>query len=181
MIEWLRKIVIPDFDDEELNRQAFNLNVILLITFIVMLLGIITMLFQIGKRPLAYMLPNMLFIIGAALFLVVCYYLSKRGRVQAGSITFVAMMTVACIGAVIVGGTQGALPVILVIPLAAASITLGGNASMALSILSLATLISVGLMERSGIINVSYSSPETTILLNMVDVGFGLVFVTLSI
>ncbi|MEA3350840.1 MAG: hypothetical protein U9Q82_09485, partial [Chloroflexota bacterium] len=103
------------------------------------------------------------------------------GRVQAGSITFVAMMTVACIGAVIVGGTQGALPVILVIPLAAAGITLGGNASMVLSILSLATLISVGLMERSGIISVSYSSPETTILLNMVDVGFGLVFVTLSI
>jgi len=181
MIEWLREFVVPNFEDEELNRRAFNLNVILLLTLIVMLLGIVAMVFQIGKRPLSYLLPNLFFIVIAAIILMICYYLSRRGRVQAGSIIFVAMMTFACIGAVVVGGTRGALGVILIIPLAAAGTTLGVNASLALSFLSVGTLVVVGLLENNGIILVEYPEPEITVLLNMFDVGFSLVFVTLSI
>jgi GAF domain-containing protein len=181
MIEWARRIIIPHFDDEELNRRAFNLNIVLAVTFVVMLLGIVAMSLQIGKRPLSYMLPNMTFIILAALILVFCYYLSRKGRVQAGSIIFVTMMTIACSGAIIVGGTQGALGVILIIPIAAASTTLGGNASLGLATLGVTTLVAVGVLERNGIIRIAYPAPEMTILLNMFDIGFSLFFVTLSI
>jgi GAF domain-containing protein len=181
MIEWLRKLIVLNFEDEELNRRGFNLNVILLLTLIVMLMGIVAMLFQIGKRPASYLIPNTMFIVIAALVMVFCFYLSRRGNVQAGSIIFVAMMTLACIGAVIVGGTRGALPVILVIPLAAAGTTLGGNTSLGIALLSVITLVVVGLLENKGILKVEYASPETTVLLNMFDVGFGLLFATLSI
>jgi GAF domain-containing protein len=181
MTDWLRKIIISHFDDEELNRRAFNLNVVLLVTFSVALLGIVAMLLQIGKRPLSYMLPNATYIIVAILMLVLCYYLSRKGRVRAGSTIFVAMMTIACTGAITVGGMQGALGVILIIPIAAAGTTLGSNISLALAIWSVTSLVVVGLLERNGIIKVAYTAPEMTILLNMFDVGFGLFFVTLSI
>jgi GAF domain-containing protein len=181
MIEVLEKLVVPGLGDEELDTRAFNLNVILLITFAVMLLGVLAMLFQIGNRPLSYVLPNVAFIAMAALVVVLCYYLSRTGRVQAASIVFVAMMTVACFGAVIVGGMQGALGVILIIPVAAAGITLGSNVGLGMAGLSVAVLVAVGFLERSGVLVISYPDPEMTLLLNMFDVGFALVFATLSI
>jgi hypothetical protein len=181
MVEWIRNLVVPEFEDEELNRRAFNLNVILLSTFVIMLLGIVAMLFQLGTRPLSYVLPNTLFIAMAAGILMVCYALSQRGRVSAGSIIFVAMMTLACTGAVVVGGTQGALPVILIIPVAAAGTTLGGNAGLVMAVFNVGVLIAVGILERNGVIQVSYPPSETTIVLNMFDVGFSLFFATLSI
>ncbi len=181
MFKWIRKLVLPTFEDEELNRRAFNLNVILFSTFFIMLLGIVAMLLQLGTRPLSYVLPNTLFIATAAGILLISYALSRRGRVMAGSILFVAMMTIACTGAVIVGGTRGALPVILIIPIAAAGTTMGGNAGLAMSVFSLITLVVVGMLERNGIIKISYPSAEMTILLNMFDVGFSFFFATLSI
>lgn len=181
MVDLLRRIVVPHFDDEELNRRAFNLNVILLVTFIVMSLGILAMLLQIGQRPLSYVIPNMVFIAMAALILGLCYYLSRHGRVQAGSTIFIVMMTVACVGAVVFGGTLGALPVILVIPITAAGVTVGGGISLALAGLSVAALIVTGSLEINGVIKVAYPAPQMTILLNMFDVSFGLFFVTLSI
>lgn len=181
MAEWLRKITITQFDDEELNRRAFNLNVVLLVTFVVALLGTGSMLLQIGKRPLSYMLPNATFITLAILILVLCYYLSRKGQVRAGGIVFVTMMTIACSGAIIVGGMQGALGVIMIIPVAAAGTTLGGTTSLALATWGVASLVVAGLLERNGIIKVAYPASEMTILLNMFDVGFALFFVTLSI
>ena len=181
MVEWIRNLVVPEFEDEELNRRAFNLNVILLSTFVIMLLGIVAMLFQLGTRPLSYVLPNTLFIAIAAAILMVCYALSRRGRVSAGSTIFVTMMTLACTGAVVVGGTQGALPVILIIPVAAAGTTISGNAGLAVAMLSVGVLIVVGTLELNGAIEVSYPPPEMTIILNMFDVGFSLFFATLSI
>jgi len=181
MIEWLRKIITPHLDDEELNRRAFNLNVILLATFVVVVLGIVAMLLQVGKQPLLYMLSNTMFLVLAALIMVLCYYLSRKGRVQAGSIIFITMMMVACLGAIVVGGMQGALAVILVIPIATAGVTLGSNTSLALTSLSVVTLVVVGFLERNGIIHVQYPAPEMTILLNMFDVGFGLFFVATSV
>ena len=164
MMKWLRQITVPHFDDEELNRHAFNLNVVLLVTFVVMMLGIVAMLLQTGKRSISYMLSNVSFIAVAALVIAVCYYLSRKGRVQAGSIIFVAMMTIACTGAIVVGGVRGALGVILIIPVAAAGTTLGSNVSLALATWSVASLVVVGLLERSGIIRVTYAAPEMTIL-----------------
>ncbi len=181
MIEWIRKLIVPTFEDDALNRRVFNLNVILFSTFVVMLLGIVAMLVQLGTRPLSYVLPNTLFISMAAGVLLICYALSRRGRVMAGSSIFVAMMTIACTGAVIVGGTQGALPVILIIPIAAAGTTLGGNAGLVMSIFSMIALITIGLLERNGLIQISYPPKEMVILLNMFDVGFSFFFVTLSI
>jgi hypothetical protein len=181
MIEWLRQLISPDFDDEELNQRAFNLNVILFTTFVVMLLGIVAMLLQIGKRTPVYVVTNSAFITLAALIAVLCYYLVRQGRVQAGSIIFIAMMTAVCTGAVVVGGTQGALPVILIIPIASAGVTLGVGASLALAFWSVATLLVTGFLEMNGILKVVYSTPEATILLNMFDVGFGFFFVTMGI
>jgi len=181
MVKWLRKIVTPNFEDEDLNRRALNLNVILLITFIVMLLGIVAMLLQIGKRPASYMIPNVGFITVAAMIVAWCYHLSRTGRVQTGSIIFVAMMTVACIGAIFVGGVRGALGVILVIPIASAGITLGSNVSLGIAVLSVIAMVAVGLLENNGIIEIEYTGPQTTVLLNMFDVGFALFFVTLSV
>lgn len=181
MIEWLRQLIIPHFDDEELNQRAFNLNVILFTTFIVMLLGIVAMLLQIGKRSPVYVVTNSVFIAMAALIVVLCYYLARKGHVQVGSIMFTAMITVACTGAVVVGGTQGALPVILLIPIASAGVTLGVGASLVLAFWSLAALLVTGFLEINGVLKVAYSAPETTILLNMFDVGFGFFFVTMGI
>jgi methyl-accepting chemotaxis protein len=181
MIRWLQKTVLPNFEDEELNHRALNLNVILLTTFVVMMLGIVAMLLQVGKRPASYMIPNVGFITVAAMIVAWCYRLSRIGRVQAGSIIFVAMMTVACIGAIVVGGMRGALAVILVIPIASASITLGGNVSLGVAVLGMIALVTVGLLEHSGVIEIAYTDPKTMILLNMFDVGFGLSFVTLSV
>lgn len=178
-MEWLRKIIVPQFDDEELNRQAFNLNVILLTTLVVMLLGIVAMLLQVGQRPPSYIIPNTLFISVAALILGVSYYLARQGRVRAGSVLFLVMMTIVCVGAVVVGGVQGALPVILIIPIATASVTLGSGVSLALAFLGLATLVITGLLEINGILNIAYPEPQATILLNMFDVGFGFFFVTM--
>ena len=42
-----QKVVLPD----ELERHAFNLRVLLSVTFVVMLLGVVALLLQIGKRP----------------------------------------------------------------------------------------------------------------------------------
>jgi hypothetical protein len=50
-----------------------------------------------------------------------------------------------------------------------------------MSVFSLITLVVVGMLERNGIINISYPSAEMTILLNMFDVGFSFFFTTLSI
>ncbi len=181
MIEWFRQLIIPHFDDEELNQRAFNLNVILFTTFIVMLLGIVAMLLQIGKRTPSYVVSNSVFIAIATLIVVLCYYLARKGRVQVASIIFIAMMTIICTGAVIVGGTQGALPVILIIPIATAGVTLGTGVSLALAFWSLATLLASGFLEISGILKVAYPAPEATILLNMFDVGFGFFFVTMGV
>ncbi len=181
MIEWLHQLIITHFDDEELNQRAFNLNVILFTTFIVMLLGIGAMLFQIGKRPPVYVVTNSVFIAMAALIVVLCYYLVRTGRVQAGSIIFIAMMTIACTGAVVVGGTQGALPVILIIPIATAGVTLGAGVSLALAFWSLITLLVTGFLEISGILQIAYSTPEMSVLLNMFDVGFAFFFVTMGV
>ncbi|MBN1452716.1 MAG: PAS domain S-box protein, partial [Anaerolineales bacterium] len=167
--------------DGEADRSAFNLNILLLATFVVMLLGIIAMLAQIGKRPLSYMLPNTMFLLFAALLLALCYYLSRQGHVRAGSIIFTVMMTIMCGGAIIVGGTRGALPVILIIPVVSASITLGTNSSLALAAWSVVALVTMGLLERNGVIKVPYPAPEVMALLNMFDVGFSLFFVTLGV
>jgi methyl-accepting chemotaxis protein len=181
MIKWLQKIILPGFEDEELNHRALNLNVILLTTFVVMLLGILAMLAQIGKRPASYMIPNVGFITLAAAIVALCYYLSRKGRVQIGSIIFVTMMTVACIGAIFVGGVQGALAVILVIPIASAGITMGSNVSLSIAVLSVIAMVTVGILENNGVIEIEYAEPQMTILLNMFDVGFALFFVTLSV
>jgi len=181
MKTWWQKYIVPHFDDDELNSRAFNLNVILLVTFAVMLLGIVAMLLQLTSRPLAYVLPNVTFIVIAALVIVWCYVLSRRGKVLAGSIIFVTMMSVACIGAVVVGGTQGALGVILIIPVASAGTSISGAAGVGMAALSVVTLVIVGFLERSGVIVVDYPAPEMTLLLNMFDVGFALVFATLSV
>lgn len=181
MIGWLRKIVVSNFDDEELNRRAFNLNVVLLVLLVAILLGTVAMLPQIGTRPLSYVLPNVGFLMVAALFLVLCYYLSRRGNVRAGSILFTAMMTLACGGAVLVGGTLGALPAVLIIPVAITGVTLGGNASLLVAALSMIILVIAGVLEINGFTTVDYPAPETTILLNMFDLGFGLFFATMGI
>ncbi|MFL7790598.1 MAG: methyl-accepting chemotaxis protein, partial [Anaerolineae bacterium] len=181
MIKLLQRIVLPDFEDEELNHRALNLNVILLTTFVVMLLGIVAMLAQIGKRPASYMIPNVGFITLAAAIVALCYYLSRKGRVQTGSIIFITMMTVACIGAIVVGGVRGALAVILVIPIASAGITMGSNVSLGIAVLSIIAMVAVGFLENNGIIEIEYTEPQMTILLNMFDVGFALFFVTLSV
>lgn len=181
MTEWLRKIIVPTFDDEELNSRAFNLNVVLLVLFVAILLGIVAMSFQIGQRPLLYVLPNVAFLVVAALVLVLCYYLSRKGYVQAGSVIFVAMLTVACLGAIAVGGTLGGLPAILIIPVAIAGVTLGSRASVFLAVLGMLILVIVGLLEINGFIVVEYPASEMTILLNMFDIGFGLFFATMGI
>jgi len=146
-----------------------------------MSLGIIAMLLQIGKRPLSYVIPNAMFIIVAAMILALCYHLSRKGRVRTGSIVFIVMITIACVGAVIVGGTRGALPVILIIPIATAGVTLGSGASLILAILSVSALVISGFLEINNIIHVDYPAPEMVILLNMFDVGFGFFFVTMGI
>jgi methyl-accepting chemotaxis protein len=181
MSTWIRKLVIPHYEDQELYRRSFNLNVVLLVTFIVMSLGVIAMLLQLGTRPLSYVLPNTAFIIFAALIVLLCYRWSRTGRVQTGSVIFVAMMTLACIGAIVAGGTAGALPVVLIIPIAAAGVTLGSGASLILTIINLVTLVVVALLEMNGIIHVAYPPIGMTILLNIFDVGFALFFVVMSI
>ncbi len=181
MREWLLNLVTPHFKDEDLNRQAFNLNVVLLVLLGAIVLGVVAMLLQIGQRPLSYMLPNTMFLVGAGLVLVLCYYLSRRGHVLAGSLLFVGMLTVACLGAVAVGGIQGALPAILIIPVSIAGITLGSGASVGLAVLSVGSLILIGFLEANGIITIEYAAPETTIVLNIFDVAFGLFFATIGI
>jgi hypothetical protein len=181
MIEWFRQLIIPHFDDEELNQRAFNLNVILFTTFVAMLLGIVAMLLQIGNRTPAYVVSSSAFIAIATLIVVLCYYLARKGRVQVASIIFIAMMTIVCTGAVVVGGTLGALSVILIIPIATAGVTLGTGVSLALAFWSLATLLVSGFLEINGILKVAYPSPEATILLNIFDVGFGFFFVTMGV
>jgi methyl-accepting chemotaxis protein len=181
MIAWIRKLVIPQYEDQERYRRSFNLNVVLLVTFAVMTLGVIAMLFQVGTRPLSYVLPNTAFIVFAALIVLLCYRLSRTGRIRTGSTIFVAMMTLACIGAIVAGGTAGALPVVLIIPIAAAGVTLGSGASLLLTVLNLVALGIVALLEMNGVIQISYPTTDMTILLNIFDVGFALFFVVISI
>jgi GAF domain-containing protein len=181
MIEWFRQLIIPHFDDEELNQRVFNLNVILFTTFVVMLLGILAILLQIGKRTPWYVVSNSAFIAIAALIVALCFYLARQGRVQGASITFIAMMTLVCTGAVVVGGTLGALPVILIIPIATAGVTMGAGVSLVLAFWSLATLLISGFLEINGILKITYPAPEATILLNIFDVGFGFFFVTMGV
>jgi methyl-accepting chemotaxis protein len=181
MVSLWRKMIVPHSEDEELNRRTFNLNVVLFVTFVVILLGIIAMLLQVGQRPLSYMLPNTALLVVAAGILVVCYTLARRGHVQAGSIIFVVLMTGACAGAIVTGGVRGALPVILVIPIATAGITLGSRVSIGLTLFNVGVLVVVGLLENSGVLQIAYAEPALTVMLNMFDVGFGLFFVSLSI
>lgn len=181
MTEWLRKIVVSTFDDEELNSRAFNLNVVLMVLFVAILLGIVAMSFQFSQRPPEYVLPNVAFLAVAALVLILCYFLSRKGYVQAGSVIFVAMLTIACLGAIAVGGTQGGLPAILIIPVAIAGVTLGSRISVFLAVLGMLTLVIIGLLEINGMIVVDYPASEMTILLNMFDIGFGLFFATIGI
>jgi hypothetical protein len=181
MIEWLHKLIIPHFDDEELNRRAFNLNVILLTTLVALLLAVMAVLSQVGKRPLSYVIINSALMAMVALIVVLCYYLARRGHVQAGSIIFILTITIACTGAIVVGGMQGALAVILIVPIASAGVTLGTGASLALAFWCLVTLLVTGFLEINGILKVVYSTPEASILLNMFDVGFGFFFVTMGV
>jgi hypothetical protein len=181
MIEWLHKLIIPHFDDEELNRRAFNLNVILLTTLVALLLAVMAVLSQVGKRPLSYVIINGALMAMVALIVVLCYYLARRGHVQAGSIIFILAITIGCTGAIVVGGMQGALAVILIVPIASAGVTLGTGASLALAFWGLATLLVTGFLEINGILKVVYSTPEASILLNMFDVGFGFFFVTMGV
>ncbi len=181
MAELWRKMVVPHLDDEEMNRRAFNLNVVLTVTLGIMLLGIVAMLLQIGSRTVAYMLVNTIALVTAALVLVVCYWLSRNGRVQLGSIIFVFLMTVACMGAIVTGGTVNALPVILIIPIATAGITLGSSASILLTAINVVFLGITGLLERAHILKITPTLREMAIILNMFDVVFALFFVTLCI
>jgi signal transduction histidine kinase len=161
--------------------RALNLKVTLWVTFGVLCLGIAAMLLQIGKQPLRYMAANTGFLVGAAATTVLCHYLIARDRLQAGSLIFVSMLTLACLGAIAVGGTHSALPVICVIPVATAGITLGTGYAVAVTLLNVVAFAAMGWLEIDGTLVVDYAAKELQILLNMFDVSFALCYVTLCI
>ena len=181
MKEWLRKIVTPHFDDEQLNMRAFNLNVILLATSGIIFLGIIVLLFMAFSQPPSYVFRYALILAGAALLVATCYHLSRIGRVQMGGIIFVTVAMVGCVVALVLGGTLGALGVVFIIPVAVTGIVLSSNAGLAMAALSMVCLIVLGLLEGGGVIKVVYPDLETAVLTNLFNVGLSLFFGILSI
>ncbi len=180
MVGLWRKVIVFNSGDEDLDRRAFNLNVVLLVTLAVFVLGVVALMLQVGDQPPSYILYNTGLLVGVVGILALCYFLSRRGRVQAGSLLYVLLMGAACIGAVFSGGVHGALPALLVVPVATAGITLGSRFSMGLAAFNMVAMITMGVLQYNHVINPDVDQ-STIIMLNMFDVGLALFFVCLCI
>jgi GAF domain-containing protein len=180
MIDWLRKIVASDFDDEEMNQKAFNLNAILLVSFAGMSVNIIAVILQVGKLAPPYIASTISFLVITLLVISFCYYFSRRGRVQLGSIIFIVWMTISTLAIIVIGDTQGLVPYILLVPLATAGVTLGGSTSLVFSLLIVGITLTISILKQGGITSALPLESGPNKLLVYIDAGFGFTFLILS-
>ncbi len=137
----LRKALLPNLADEDQRRRAFNLNVLLLATLVLLVLAGGTLFIQVFQTGSVFELPYVAGFLASLFVIMLSYILSNRGKVlMAGMIYFLAMEATSLF-IVFAAHAQGALPVLLFIPVVVAGVTLSSGAGLTLAAIHMVTLL----------------------------------------
>jgi GAF domain-containing protein len=165
----LRKALLPNLTDEDQRRRAFNLNVLLLATFVLLLLAGGTLFIQGFQTRSMVELSYVAGLLASLFVIMLSYILSNRGNVLlAGMIYFLALEATSLF-IVFAAHAQGALPVLLFIPVVVAGVTLSSGAGLTLAAIHMVVLLlaSVRGIREIELLSGSYTSlpPFMNILL----------------
>ncbi len=181
MKELLRKALLSTLPNEDQRRRAFNLNVLLLATLALLILAGGTLL-VLGKQPSSVnALPTTAGLILGSVLILVCMLLSQRGNVLAASLTFFLAVEAATLYLVFSNHAQGALPVLLFLPVVIAGVTLSSGAGLTLAAIHMVSLLLASAHGGGAIILSGSATPSLPPALNIFLLIGVLFFVALGL
>jgi GAF domain-containing protein len=181
MKELLRKVLLPNLTDEDQRRRAFNLNVLLLATLVPVLLAGGTLLIEAIRARTVVGLPLIAGLITSLIVILLSYVLSNHGQVLAASLIYFLASEAISLFIVFAAHEQGALPILLLIPVVIAGVTLSSGAGLTLALIHMVALLlasAPGLNEIELLSGFNGSLPPFLNLLLLMAVFF---FVALSL
>jgi GAF domain-containing protein len=141
MKELLRRALLPNLTDEDQRRRAFNLNVLLLATLVLLLLTGGMILIQGLRAGSMVVLPYTAGLLVGIFVLLICYLLSHRGNVLAASLIYFLAAEMISLFIVFATHAQGGLPVLLFFPVVIAGVTLSSGAGLTLAAIHMVSLL----------------------------------------
>lgn len=176
MLNWLLRNATVNVEDEDLRRRGFNLNVVLMFTFVGMVGGFIALLFMINSVLLISPIAGLEVALVIELVTLFCYYLSRRGYIQTAGLIFVGLVTVMSFGVVVDSGIRTAIIVLLALPVMISAITLGTGESILLLLLGVIVLFTVRSLEMGDILNTRIFSLGGTLAVNVLAISVVMVY-----
>ena len=155
MKELLRKAVLPNLADEDKRRRAFNLNVLLLATLVSLLLAGGTLFTQGFRTRSMVELPYVAGLLAGLFVIMLSYILSNRGNVLIAGMIYFLTLEATSLFIVFAAHAQGALPVLLFIPVVVAGVTLSSGAGLTIAAIHMAALL---LASARGILEIELLS-----------------------
>jgi len=147
----------PIFDDEEKTRTAWMINIILLATFTLLILGLASMAPFVRVDNPATIIGSLIIIVHSVIFLV----LMRRGRVRLAVLSFSLMFLLVTLGAIVLGGSvrlsSGFLLIAIIIP----TFLIHPRAGLYFLLFSSAGVFIVAILEKNGV--TEYHEPSSAI------------------
>lgn len=181
MVAWLLQNAGVQVEDEDLRRRGFNLNVLLIATLGLVSLGFLAVLFQFTRPLMISTVSGLGVSAGAALVILFCLVLNRRGNVQAAGLVFTGLLTALSFALIILCGVRTALPVLLLLPVSAAALIFGVGESLLLAFLAGLTLLGAQAMETNGLLHTQIFDLKTTMGLNSLATGLALGYTLLCV
>lgn len=167
MKELLRKASLPNLADEDQRRRAFNLNVLLLATLAVSIVALVIIAIQGLQVGFLVELPFAAGTIAGIIVVLLCYMLSYRGNILIASLIYFLVCESVSLFFVFSAHAQGALPVLLLIPVVIAGVSLSSGAGLTLAAIHIITLLLASAQSGREIEILSSASPSLSPLLNI--------------
>lgn len=167
MKELLRKASLPDLADEDQRRRAFNLNVLLLATLAISIVALVMIAIQGLQVGFLVELPFAAGTIAGIIVILLCYMLSYRGNILIASLIYFLVCESVSLFFVFSAHAQGALPVLLFIPVVIAGVSLSSGAGLTLAAIHIITLLLASAQSGREIELLSSASTSLSPLLNI--------------
>ena len=167
MKELLRKASLPNLADEDLRRRAFNLNVLLLATLALSIVAGVIIAIQGLRGGFLAELPYAAGAIAGFFVVLLCYVLSHRGNILIASLIYFLVCEAVSLFFVFSAHAQGALPVVLFIPVVIAGVTLSSGAGLTLAAIHIITLLLASARSGREIELLSSASPNLSPFINI--------------
>jgi GAF domain-containing protein len=181
MKELLRKALLPNLTDEDQRRRAFNLNVLLLATLVLIVLAGVIFFVQGFQASSLLTLPYTVGLIAGVFVVAFCYLLSRRGDTLVASLIYFLASEAVTLYFVVTTHAPGTLPVLLFFPVVIAGVALSSGAGLTLAAIHIVMFLLVSIGGANEIENLAGASPNLPPFLDITILIAVLLFVALGL